>query len=86
MALSQALVLNRLSIDSRPVIAAGGRVEFAPNRKLDPHLVFNNHRDSPASFGVKVERIKKTYIIQRRVKRRLTAVAFGDYHLNSGGH
>ena len=73
MTLSQAIVLNRLSIDSRPVIAAGGRVEFAPNPKLEPYIVFDNHRDSPVGFGVKVGRTKKTYIIQRHVKRSHTA-------------
>jgi integrase len=73
MTLSQALVLNRLSIDHRPVIVAGGGVKFEPNAKLEPYIVFDNHRDSPVGFGVKVGRTKKTYIIQRRVKRSHTA-------------
>lgn len=67
MTLNQSLIINKLSIDTKPEFDSDGRVVFVPNISGKPYLITDNHRDSPVGFGVKVSATKKTYIIQRRV-------------------
>jgi len=67
MTLNQYLIINKLSIDTKPEFDSDGRVVFVPNISGKPYLITDNHRDSPVGFGVKVSATKKTYIIQRRV-------------------
>lgn len=67
MALNQSIIINKLSIDVKPSLDHGGRVVYLPNTDRKPHLITDNHRDSPVGFGVTISATKKTYIIQRRV-------------------
>lgn len=65
--LNQQLVLHKLSIDFKPVIAQDGQLSFVPNPGRKPYFITDAHRDSPVGFGIKVSATKKTYFIQRRV-------------------
>lgn len=67
MTLNQSLIINKLSIETKPEFDSDGRVVYVPNISGKPYLITDNHRDSPVGFGVKVSATKKTYIIQRRV-------------------
>lgn len=51
----------------KPVLNHAGKVVFEANPDQKPYIVFDDHRDSPVGFGVKVSLTKKTYVIQRRV-------------------
>ncbi|WET14767.1 site-specific integrase [Yersinia intermedia] len=65
--LSQSFIINKLSVDVKPKLNGSGKVVFEPNPDQKPYIVFDDHRDSPVGFGVKVSVTKKTYVIQRRV-------------------
>ncbi|EFM6524337.1 integrase [Escherichia coli] len=65
--LNQAFIINKLSIDVKPTLNHAGKVVFEANPDQKPYIVFDDHRDSPVGFGVKVSLTKKTYVIQRRV-------------------
>ncbi len=65
--LNQAFIINKLSIDVKPALNHAGKVVFEANPAQKPYIVFDDHRDSPVGFGVKVSLTKKTYVIQRRV-------------------
>ncbi|EGS6535916.1 integrase [Salmonella enterica] len=65
--LNQAFIINKLSIDVKPALNHAGKVVFEANPDQKPYIVFDDHRDSPVGFGVKVSLTKKTYVIQRRV-------------------
>lgn len=65
--LSQAFIINKLSISVKPTLNHAGKVVFEVNPEHKPYIVFDDHRDSPVGFGVKVSLTKKTYVIQRRV-------------------
>lgn len=65
--LNQAFIINKLSINVKPELSSSGKVVFEANPDQKPYIVFDNHRDSPVGFGVKVSLTKKTYVIQRRV-------------------
>lgn len=65
--LSQAFIINKLSIGVKPTLNHAGKVVFEANPEHKPYIVFDDHRDSPVGFGVKVSLTKKTYVIQRRV-------------------
>lgn len=67
MILSQSIVINKLSIETKPEFDSDGRVMYVPNVSGKPYLITDSHRDSPIGFGVKISATKKTYIIQRRV-------------------
>lgn len=64
--LNQNIVL-RLVLDKKPCGATGGKLEFTDNDSGQPYILFDDHRDAPTGFGVKVAKTKKTYIIQRRL-------------------
>lgn len=64
--LNQNIVL-RLVLDKKPYGAIGGKLEFTDNDSGQPYILFDDHRDAPTGFGVKVAKTKKTYIIQRRL-------------------
>ncbi len=51
----------------KPTLNHAGKVVFEANPEHKPYIVFDDHRDSPVGFGVKVSLTKKTYVIQRRV-------------------
>ncbi|EDF4500275.1 hypothetical protein GBS78_02310 [Salmonella enterica subsp. enterica] len=65
--LSQSFILNKLSIGVKPTLNDAGKVVFEANPDQKPYIVFDDHRESPVGFGVKVSLTKKTYVIQRRV-------------------
>ncbi|EFC1850510.1 TPA: integrase [Klebsiella pneumoniae] len=65
--LNQAFIINKLSIDVKPALNHAGKVVLEANPDQKPYIVFDDHRDSPVGFGVKVSLTKKTYVIQRRV-------------------
>lgn len=64
--LNQNIVL-RLALDKKTYGATGGKLEFTDNDSGQPYILFDDHRDAPTGFGVKVASTKKTYIIQRRL-------------------
>ena len=65
--LTQSFIINKLSVNVKPELNSSGKVVFEPNPQQKPYIVFDDHRDSPVGFGVKVSLTKKTYVIQRRV-------------------
>lgn len=65
--LNQAFIINKLSIGVKPTLNHAGKVVFEANSEQKPYIVFDDHRDSPVGFSVKVSLTKKTYVIQRRV-------------------
>ncbi|WP_067707662.1 tyrosine-type recombinase/integrase [Erwinia sp. ErVv1] len=67
MTLNQSIIINKLSIETKPELDSDGRVVYVPNISGKPYLITDSHRDSPVGFGVKISSTKKTYIIQRRV-------------------
>ena len=67
MTLNQSIIINKLSIETKPEFDSDGRVVYVPNISGKSYIITDNHRDSPVGFGVKVNATKKTYIIQRRV-------------------
>lgn len=64
--LNQNIVL-RLTLDQKPNSIENGKLEFIDNDGGQPYILFDDHRDAPTGFGVKVAKTKKTYIIQRRL-------------------
>lgn len=64
--LNQNIVL-RLTPDKKPHAIVDGKVEYIDNPKGADYILYDEHRDAPTGFGVKVAKTKKTYIIQRRV-------------------
>lgn len=75
--LSQAFIINKLSIGVKPTLNHAGKVVFEANPEHKPYIVFDDHRDSPVGFGVKVSLTKKTYVIQRRVSSGGRSVSEG---------
>ncbi|WP_459176462.1 tyrosine-type recombinase/integrase [Ewingella americana] len=65
--LSQSFIINKLNVNVKPELSSSGKVVFEPNPQQKPYIVFDDHRDSPVGFGVKISVTKKTYLIQRRV-------------------
>lgn len=61
----------------KPALSDIGKVVFEPNPQQKPYIVFDDHRDSPVGFGVKVSLTKKTYVIQRRVSSGDRSVSEG---------
>ncbi|MCU6216166.1 tyrosine-type recombinase/integrase [Enterobacter bugandensis] len=75
--LNQSFIINKLSISMKPALSDTGKVVFEPNPQQKPYIVFDDHRDSPVGFGVKVSLTKKTYVIQRRVSSGDRSVSEG---------
>ncbi|EPA2209758.1 tyrosine-type recombinase/integrase [Escherichia coli] len=75
--LSRAFIINKLSIGVKPTLNHAGKVVFEANPEHKPYIVFDDHRDSPVGFGVKVSLTKKTYVIQRRVSSGDRSVSEG---------
>ncbi|WP_247181196.1 tyrosine-type recombinase/integrase [Escherichia coli] len=75
--LSQAFIINKLSIGVKSTLNHAGKVVFEANPEHKPYIVFDDHRDSPVGFGVKVSLTKKTYVIQRRVSSGDRSVSEG---------
>ncbi|HBK4689132.1 TPA: integrase [Serratia marcescens] len=75
--LTQSFIINKLSISAKPALNDRGKVVFESNPQQKPYIVFDDHRDSPVGFGVKVSLTKKTYVIQRRVSSGDRSVSEG---------
>ena len=73
--LNQTFVL-RLSINQKPEIV-DGKIVYRPNDGK-PYYVFDNHQQAPIGFGVKVQKTKKVYIIQRKVNGSLIKSNVGN--------
>lgn len=85
--LNQVLI-DGLTIDLKPTRFSGGKivkvVETEPNPTKTPYIVFDDHRDAPTGFGVKVAG-KITYIIQKKIHGKVIKVKVGnltDYKLS----
>ncbi|WP_213928221.1 tyrosine-type recombinase/integrase [Serratia marcescens] len=65
--LTKSFIINKLSVHVKPELSSSGKVVFEANPDQKPYIVFDDHRDAPVGFGVKVSLTKKTYVIQRRV-------------------
>ncbi|ECY9971254.1 cytoplasmic protein [Salmonella enterica subsp. enterica] len=65
--LSQPFIINKLSINVKPALSRSGKIVFEANPAQKLYIVFDDHRQAPAGFGVKASLTKKTYVIQRRV-------------------
>ena len=70
-------MINKLSIGVKHTLNHAGKVVFEANPEHKPYIVFDDHRDSPVGFGVKVSLTKKTYVIQRRVSSGDRSVSEG---------
>jgi len=75
--LSQSFIINKLSINVKPALSSSGKVVFEVNPDQKPYIVFDDHREAPVGFGVKVSLTKKTYVIQRRVSSGDRSVSEG---------
>ncbi len=64
--LNQNIVL-RLTLDKKPHAILDGKLQYIDNPQGTDYILYDDHRDAPTGFGVKVAKTKKTYIIQRRV-------------------
>ncbi|MCH9849509.1 MAG: hypothetical protein K0U18_06510 [Betaproteobacteria bacterium] len=64
--LKQILVL-RLTLNEKPTSHNNRKLIFDRDSSLPHCIVFDDRRESPIGFGVKIIKTKKTYIIQRRV-------------------
>ncbi|ECK7264214.1 cytoplasmic protein [Salmonella enterica subsp. enterica serovar Banana] len=65
--LSQPFIINKLSINVKSALSRSGKIVFEANPAQKLYIVFDDHREPPAGFGVKASLTKKTYVIQRRV-------------------
>lgn len=61
----------------KPNLNHAGKVVFEANPDQKPYIVFDDHREAPVGFGVKVSLTKKTYVIQRRVSSGDRSVSEG---------
>lgn len=75
--LNQSFVLTKLNIDQKPALIAG-KLIFEPNPTRTPYIVFDEHREAPVGFGVKVSVTKKTYLIQRKVDNKVIKAKVGN--------
>lgn len=66
IALNQNIVL-KLTLDKKPYAFTNGQLKYESNLNGVAYTIFDEHRDAPTGFGVKIAKTKKTYIIQRRV-------------------
>lgn len=66
IALNQNIVL-KFTLDKKPYAFTNGQLKYESNLNGVAYTIFDEHRDAPTGFGVKIAKTKKTYIIQRRV-------------------
>ncbi|WP_332938001.1 integrase arm-type DNA-binding domain-containing protein [Lysobacter sp. CCNWLW3] len=73
------MVKEQLSFTRIPVIGATGKiVNFAPNTEQKRYVIFDSHRDAPVGFGVAVNRTNMSYVLQRRVGKRVMKATIGN--------
>ena len=53
MPLNQNIIL-RFTIEQKPQSITNGQLAYADNPKGTAYIVFDDHRDAPTGFGVKV--------------------------------
>lgn len=75
--LNQNFVL-KLTIEQKPIVNKSGHITYESNALLKPYIVFDNHRDAPTGFGIKVSKNKKTYLVQRRVGKKVVKAKIGN--------
>lgn len=76
-------IVAQLQIGTKPILhIKDGKVALAkvgqPNPSHTPYIVFDAEQDSPVGFGVKVAQRNKTYVIQRRVGKRVIKIKVGN--------
>lgn len=79
--LNQDIVLDkRFSLAHKPILK-NGELDFEPNLKGNPYIVFDDNRKSPVGFGLKVGAGGKSYIIQRKVDGKVIKAKVGNVSL-----
>ena len=74
--LNQNLVL-KLAFSEKPTEITNGKISRTePNETA--YIITDSHREAPIGFGVKVGKLKKTYIVQRRVDGKLIKSKVGN--------
>ncbi|EBP4517032.1 cytoplasmic protein, partial [Salmonella enterica] len=51
--LSQPFIINKLSINVKSALSRSGKIVFEANPAQKLYIVFDDHREAPAGFGVK---------------------------------
>ncbi|MEC5317933.1 hypothetical protein VSX61_03185 [Brenneria populi subsp. brevivirga] len=71
--------INKLFVDVKPVSDPEARIIDVPRLGRKSYLITDDHRDSPAGFGVKTGDTEKICVIQRRagVGRRTAVKHYG---------
>ncbi len=75
--LNQTTILTKYFLDQMPS-KDGKKINLGANPTGNPYIVFDDHRDSPVGFGVKIGKTKKTYLIQRRVDGKVIKAKVGN--------
>ncbi|MDD5387759.1 MAG: hypothetical protein PHD37_00315 [Gallionellaceae bacterium] len=79
------VLINELSFENVPVrIGVGNVVISEHNTSSKPYVVYDNHRNAPVGFGVKVTKNSKVYFVQRRIGSRVVKIKVG--HVNDYDH
>jgi hypothetical protein len=60
--LNQNIVV-KLTLDKKPTALTNDQLVYESNPNGAAYTIFNEHRDAPTGFGVKIAKTKKTYII-----------------------
>lgn len=76
--LTKSLV-SELRFEKIPVIENGKIVSHQENTKIKPYIIFDNHPDAPAGFGVRVGKETISYILSRRINGKVTTVTVGRH-------
>lgn len=77
--------INELSFEHIPTNIGWGNVVISErNTSSKPYVVYDNHRNAPVGFGVKVAKSSKVYFVQRRIGIRVVKIKVG--HVNDYDH
>lgn len=72
-------IVKRLTHDLKPAgVDEKGKLVFEPNVDGDIYTVLDASQDAPKGFGVRVNRSKKVYFIQRRSGMKVVKTNIGD--------
>jgi integrase len=71
-------LVKSLKPDQRPYNDARGAIRIEANPASNPYIVWDEARDAPPGFGVKVAGRRKTYIVRRKVRGRSITAKVGD--------
>jgi integrase len=72
-------IVKRLTHDLKPVgVDHKGKLVFEPNVNGDIYTVLDASQDAPKGFGVRVNRTKRVYFVQRRSGLKVVKTNIGD--------